>query len=231
MAELIVATSIVKDGSMYNRHDLEDATVIENRERFLAAHDITMDQATFLEVDAANRDKVMHDTDWCRYVELDASNLGDGMRGKDGIRLDGMVTLDPNHALALAVADCIGTVIYDPKHHVLMMAHLGRQSLEQDGGIRSIEYLTQHHQSQPSELKIWMTPAAGKDVYPIWALGNRGMKEVALEQLAEAGIDPANITDNPVDTDKDPNYFSYTNFYNGRADVDGDHMIVAMMTN
>jgi len=230
MPDIIVATSIVKDRSMYNRFNPKDAAVIENRTNFLNKQGIDIARTTLLGVDAAQRDKTLHETNWCQYVELTDDDLGFGMFGGPAVPNDAIITRSPNHALALGVADCIGTVIYDPTHRVLMLSHLGRQSLEQNGAIRSIEYLVQHHQSKPDELKVWMTPAAGKDVYPIWALGNRGMKEVALEQLAEAGIDPVNITDNAVDTDKDPNYFSYTNFYNGRSEVDGDHMIVAMMS-
>ncbi len=230
MSEIIVATSTVEDGSMYDRNDDADPTVLANRERFLTAHSIQVDQTTRLGVNTVERDKVLHETDWCKYVEVTEQDSGRGMHGDKGLPCDALVTRDPNRALALAVADCIGTAIYDPTQSVLMVTHLGRQSLEQDGGKKSVEYLVEKYQSNPADLKVWMTAAAGKEKYPMWAFDNRSMKDVVFEQLAAAGILLANITDNPAETTEDLNYFSYSEWHHGRRENDGDHWIVAMMT-
>jgi len=229
MPEILVASSTVEDGSMYNRDDDADSDVLANRERFLTAHGIQVGQTTRLAVNAVERDKVQHETDWCQYVEVTEQDLGHGMRGDSGFPYDALITRDLNHALALAVADCIGTVIYDPTQSILMLTHLGRQSLEQNGGEKSVEYLVKKYQSDPAGLKIWMTAAAGKEKYPMWAFDNRSMKDVAFGQLAAAGILLANITDNPAETTEDPNYFSYSEWHHGRRPYDGDHWIVAMM--
>jgi len=230
MTHLSVFISQVSDGDMYNRRDLFDPGVIKNRETYLADRDITMEQTTRLNPDVGRRDKEEHEINWCRYIALRESDKHAGMRGADATVSDAITTQDAGHALMLPIADCIGTIFYDEAHHVLMLSHLGRHSLEQDGAIKSVRHLSETYGSRPEDIKVWMTPSASKEVFPIWALDNKGMKEVAFEQLAAAGILAENITDNPAETDKDPNYFSYTNFYNKRADIDADYMIVAMMS-
>lgn len=229
MTNLIVDISSVADGNMLNRHDPLDGEVIAARERYLQAHSITMDQCTRLRVNALQRDKVEHDTNWCRYFVVDAKDKGAGMRDDNAVIADALVTTEMNHALLLPVADCIGTVIFDPTKNVLMMTHLGRQSLEQHGAVRSVVFLTDTYGCNPKDLKVWMTPAVGKDVYPLWSMDHKSMKEVMFEQLREAGVRDENVTDHPAETDSDPNYYSYTNLVNGRTDVDGDHAIIAMM--
>lgn len=215
---------------MYNRHDGTDAEVIRNRTGFLKRHGIDASQTTRLNPNMLIRDKELHDTDFCRYLEVGKEHQGLGMYRDDIEDADALITRQSGHALIAPVADCIGAVIFDPDNKVLMLSHLGRQSLEQQGGIKSVQYLEEHYGSNPKKLLIWLTPAPSKEAYPIWKLENKGMKEVMFEQLDEAGIAPANVHDDPTDSDKSPLYYSYTNFFNGRTDEDGDHMMVAMMT-
>lgn len=216
--------STVADGSMYNRHDPLDSKVINNRRTFLSKLGIELVHVT--------RVKTVYDGDnYCRYHEVTLAEAGDGMQDNEVIVADGLVTRDTGHALMLPVADCIGAVFYDPNQHILMLSHLSRHSLEQQGGIRSVEYLVQHYTVNPADLKVWLTPAPGKDVYPIWALDNKGMKEVTFEQLLSTGITFENIIDNPADSTKDLNYYSYSEFIKGNRTEDGDHMVVAVMTN
>lgn len=220
---LIVAISTVADGSMFNRHDFFDEAVIENRRQFLEHQGIDITETTRMFVDY-NR------TNFCEYIATDTSIKGGGMRGNDAVFADALITTEPSHALFLPVADCVGATIYDPIHKVLAVAHLGRHSLEQSGAHKLINHLVQYYSSDPKELKIWLTPAPGKDVYPIWALDNKGMKEVTFEQLYAAGIKDDAIVDNTTETDKDLNYYSYSEFLKGNRDEDGDYCIVAMMT-
>ncbi len=221
---VIVAISKVTDGSMYNRNDVLDESVIKNRKTYLEKQHISLDQTT--------RARVNYDrSDFCRYIEVDEMQKDQGMYDDDVVIADALITTDKEHALLLPIADCVGAAILDPAHHILAVAHLGRHSLEQSGAHKIINHLAKTYGSNPAELKIWLTPAPGKDVYPIWALDNKGMKEVTFEQLFTAGILQENITDSPIETDKDPDYFSYTEFFNGRRTDDGDYAIVAMMTN
>lgn len=223
MPDIKVLISTVADGSMYNRHDIRSAAIIKNRERFLKKHGITMQQTTCFPANYSS-------DDFCRYRTVSRKDGGIGMTGDSPIIADALATRDSGHALMLPVADCIGTALYDPTQRVLMVAHLGRHSLEQQGGTKVVEYLQTEFNCNPADVQVWLTPAPGKDAYPIWALDNKGMKEAAFEQLQAGGILLNNIHDNPADTTKDENYFSYSEFLKGNRDHDGDYAIVAMMT-
>ena len=220
---LIVAISTVKDQNMYNRHDPLDEAVIENRQRFLHNNSIDINQTTRVREDYDR-------TDYCEFVIADDTIKGKGMQDNGVVAADALITTDPNHALFLAIADCIGAAVFDPTHNVLALAHLGRHSLEQSGAHKLINHLEKYYGSHPEEIQIWLTPAPGKDVYPIWALDNKGMKEVTFEQLKNAGILDENIIDNPADSATDENYYSYSEYLKGHRQEDGDHVIVAMMT-
>lgn len=221
-----VLTSTVTDGSMFNRDDPTDPAVIENRKAFMEAYNISLDQTTRVEV-TFNFDT----NDFCRYGEATDTMMADGMYRPSPTPHDALVTTEPHHALFLPLADCVGATFYDPEHHILGLAHLGRHSLEQQGGTKFVEYLKSHYSSDPKQIKVWLSPAPGKDVYPIWALDNKGMKEITFEQLHAAGILDENIIDNSAETDKDQNYFSYSEFLKGHREIDGDHAMVAVMAN
>jgi copper oxidase (laccase) domain-containing protein len=198
--------------------------VISQRKAFLAKHDLSIERTTRVAFTYTNEDDP-----YDRYRVLDDSITGTGMTDSVVHPADALVTTEPGKTLFLPVADCIGAVLYDPEHQVLMVSHFGRHSLENKGAVTSVAFLTKHYNSEPGKLRVWMTAAAGKDNYPIWKLGNRGMKEVAFEQLATAGVLFDNIIDDPADTTLDHNYYSYSEFLKGNREVDGDHAIVAVM--
>jgi len=221
---LIIGLSTVANGNMYNRYDHQDQDVIKNREKFLKSLGIGLDRTS--------RVAVNFDGDnFCRYFEVSDQDAGAGMRSDDIKFADALITTKIGHALMLPVADCIAAVVFDPKNKVLMLGHLGRHSIEQQGALRSIEYLVNHYKSSQADIKVWLSPAVSKDNYPLWSMDNRGLKEVALEQFYEAGIKPSNLINNPIETDKDSNYYSFSEYQKGRRDQDGDHMVVAMMIN
>lgn len=219
---VIVKQSTVRDGSMYNRLDMYDPDVFNNRRSFLSMEDMDIKDFVRLRVD-------FNTDDFCRYNEVNDTHRGEGMLDNRVAPADALVTTTRGLGLFLPVADCIGAVLYDPSNAVVALAHLGRHSLEQHGALRIVEYLVQTHSTRPSDLKIWLTPAAGKDVYKIWKLDNKGMKEAALEQFAKAGVYPHQIEDNRAETTNDPNYYSYSEFLKGSRSDDGDHAIFAMI--
>lgn len=205
------------------RENQSDQLIINNRSKFLSSVGISIDDTTRL--------RVSYDgNDFCRYQEIPLDQKSFGMLSGDNDFADAIITRHSGHALFLTLADCVGTVIYDPRQKILMLSHLGRHSIEQKGGYHSVRFLVDTYHSQPDELLVWLTPAPGKDSYPLFAFDNRSIKDVVFEQLGAAGIVFENITDNATDTAKDDRYFSYSEFINGRTDVDGSHAIVAMMT-
>lgn len=229
MHSIMVALSTVVDGNMYIPDDPENAAVIANRQTFLAKLGLPIDAATRVHVNMLQRATVDNEKDFCRYVIVSDQDRGKGMRDNQVVVADALVTTNPGHALFLPLADCIGTVFFDESLGVLMLSHLGRHSLEQNGTAASIRFLNERFGCQPRDLKIWLTPAPSKDAYPIWTMGNKGMKEVIFEQFAAAGIERSQIIDNPAETDKDPRYYSYTNYVNGRSSDGGRYAIVAVM--
>ena len=217
-----VALSTVADGSMHNRRDPLDPVVIANRERWLGSQGIQLDATTRL--------LISYDGDnFCRYKEVGAAEQGINMRGDDGFVADALVTRTPGHVLFLPVADCVATVLYDPEHEVLMLTHLGRQSLEQQGAQRSVEHLTRMYGSRPEALQVWLSPTINKDAYPIFSLDNKGMKEALYEQLAQAGVRSGQVTDNDADTGTNDNYYSYSEYLKGNKPEDGCHAVVAVL--
>ena len=229
MTSIKLFQSAVSDGSMLNRHDPDDSSVIENRRKFFDKHNVPFEKTIRLNTDLLKRATVDHETNYCKFIPVDLSNAGDGMNGDSLIVADAIVTTQKDLPLMLPVADCVGAVLFDPVNTVLMMSHLGRHSLEQKGAVQAVHYLKEHFQTKPEEIQVWLTPAAGKDSYKIWALDNKGMKEATLEQLAEAGVLSSNIQDDSRHTTEDETLYSYSEFLKGHRNEDGDHMIAAVM--
>lgn len=219
-----VLTSAVIDGTQYNPDDFEDSEVIANRKKFLHDHGILVKDTTRVHITYFNGDET-----FVRYRSVGESDKGSGMLTGDVENSDALVTTIPGLALFLPVADCVATVLFDEQKGVLMLSHLGRHSLEQQGGQKSVQYLVDTYAVRPEDLKVWLGPAPNKEVYPIFKLNGQGMKEAVLEQLEKAGIKAQNIINNPADTATDPNYYSHSEFLKGNKPADGRFAMVAVM--
>lgn len=219
--ELIYFASTVSDGSMKPVNG-DGADVRANRKRFLDSKGIDINQSTLLHLTYGGEN-------YTRYLTVDGGLLGDGIVRESTIEVDALVTTDPNHALFLPLADCIGAVIHDPVKNVLMLSHLGRHNLEQQGGAKSIRYLVEKFAVDPKDMTVWLSPAAGQQNYPLFSLDNRGMHDVATEQLIRAGVPESNITRSSSDTTTDDKYFSHSQFLKGNRETDGRFAVVAMM--
>jgi copper oxidase (laccase) domain-containing protein len=222
MIQPFIALSTVDDGNMYIPGDTANAEVIQNRHKWLSSHNISLQQTTRLAI-------TYDGTDFCRYRILEESDKGDGMLDNGTAPADALVVTNPGHAVFLPVADCVATVLYDAEHSVMMLAHLGRHSLEQQGGVATVGYLKQHFNTDPSQLLVWLSPAPSQQSYPIFALENKGMKQALHEQLSSAGVHSAAINDTDIDTTTDQRYYSHTAFLKGLKDTDGRFAMVAMM--
>lgn len=196
--------------------------VVPRRQAFLARYGIDMASTTLVQL--------IYDGDnYCRYATLDDNDKGDGLIAPSRLVADAMIVTKPSHALFLPLADCIGAVIHDPKNGILMLSHLGRHNLEQFGGTRSIEYLVNEHGNSPADLTVWLSPAAGKDYYPLFGFDNRSLHDVAIEQLTRAGVLPEHITASRIDSAADSQYYSHSQFLQGKRPDDGRFAVVAMM--
>ena len=186
--KIIVAISKVIDGNMSNSIDKADRKIVANRKSFLAKNKIDIDQTTKVAV-------VYNKENYCNYREVFEKDKGKGILFDDIDAADALVAREINHALFLPIADCVGAVIFDPIKNILMVSHLGRHSLEQNGGYKSVKFLHDNYNCQPAELLVWLSPAPGPDVYPMHAFNGRSIKNVVFHQLQLAGIIPKNIDD------------------------------------
>lgn len=219
--QVFISASRVSDGSM--KPAFNDVQIVQNnRTLFLAKNDIAPENTTLLRLEYGG-------DDYCRYLSLDESNQGNGITRESTVDVDALVVTRPHHALLLPLADCIGAVLHDPTTNTLMLSHLGRHNIEQMGGTKSVEYLASRYKVNPADLHVWLSPAAGKDAYPLHAFNNKGLHEVAIEQLLAAGVPRTNIDTSPIDTTKDRDYFSHSEFLKGNRPTDGRFCVIAVM--
>ena len=64
-----------------------------------------------------------------------------------------------------------------------MVSHLGRHSVEQNGAVKSIEYLTDKCGANAKDILVWVSPSVGRATYPLTAFEGRSLREVIREQL------------------------------------------------
>lgn len=218
-----IGMSTFSDGSMLIHGDAFNQTIIANRERWLKeSQGSSADQTIRLNV-TYDRD------DYCRYRIVSGDDAGQGMADDASLTADALVTTTPGLNLFLPLADCVAAVFYSPSKRVLMLSHLGRQSLEAQGGVQSVAFLQEHYGVDPAELKVWLGPTANKDSYKIYALDNQGMLEATLDQLSKAGITAENIEESGIDTVTDPEFYSYSAFLRGEKPEDGRFAVCARL--
>ena len=217
---VLIALSDVDDGSMSKGVEL--ATRDSNRMTFLEKSGISLEQTVLVHLTYESHD-------FTRYKTIDSSSKSDGIIRDPSSSTDALFTQEKGLALFLPIADCIGMVMYDSVNHVLGLSHLGRHNLVQKGGSASIRYMKDHFGTEPHELEVWLSPAAGKSSYPLNDFKGQSLHEVATEQLLSAGADMENIVIDDRDTTKDESLFSHSEFLKKNRSVDGRQSVVAMM--
>ena len=80
---------------------------------------------------------------------------------------DGIYTNNPDLVLGIALADCCGIMIYDPKNMAIMALHAGWRGAKLDIGLKGMEIMKEQFGTNPSDALIWLTPCAGKDRYEV----------------------------------------------------------------
>ena len=209
----MVGVSSVADGSMKDGEDLLAPDAVRSRETFLAKLAMDPAQVAIFYADFTT-------DDYCQYAEA-----------KPGLMpgLDGVSTTKAGRPILLPLADCVGTVLYDPAHHALMVAHLGRHSTEQFGGAKVVEYMAAHYNSRPSDLLVWLGPSPNSMDYPLHAFDNRSFTDVLIGQLTSAGVLPSRIEVSPIDTTTNANYFSHSQYLRGLQPTDSRYAIAAIL--
>lgn len=223
--EIIAAVSSKSDGNIKKSNMPSEVTVNVDRDReaLLKSLGIGMDQTVLVNI-AYDRD------DYNRYYTANSNDKGKGiLPGTDIEVYDALMTTQPGIALFLPLADCVGAILYDPTKKVLMVSHLGRHNIEQQGALRSVEYMKDNAGVDPNNLKVWLSPSAGKENYPLFAFDNKSQQDVVLEQLKAAGVPAANIETANVDTTTSEDYFSHSQYLKDNSKPNGRFAVVAML--
>ena len=233
-SDLLVAVSSKDDGTMLNRiRGRHVAEVLENRRRFCDQIGITYDEVVYHVI---SYDQAQTFDTIAEVTETDTVKCN-----SEGIFADALYTEVAGVGLFLPVADCIATVIYDPKRRALMLAHLGRHSTVAQLMTRAVQYFVEHG-SQAKDLQIWMSPSITQKNYRMDYFNH--VDEISWQNFCrqtadgiyldmqgfnrslaiQAGVPANNIVISPIDTADNPHYFSHSS-----GDTGGRVAVVAEM--
>ena len=218
--ELLIAVSSKDDGTMLNRiRGRHVAEVLENRRRFCDQIGITYDEVVY--------HVISYDQAQTFDTIAEVTETGTVKCNSEGIFADALYTEAAGVGLFLPVADCIATVIYDPKRRALMLAHLGRHSTVAQLMTRAVQYFVECG-SQAKDLQIWMSPSITQKNYRMdyfdhvdntkWRnFCHQTADGIYLDMqgfnrslAVQSGVPSDNIFISSIDTADDPNYFSHS---------------------
>lgn len=217
------AVSSITDGTM--KFGMErSAEVEQNRVNFLLQAGISIDDTTLVAI------SYEPEADFVTYRHSINDEKGVGMRVSSGVslRADALFVDEPNHALFLPIADCIGIILHDSKQQTLMVSHVGRHSIEKNGAEKSVKFM-KNQGSSAGDIHAWLSPAVGSATYPLHKFDGASLHEVAVEQLKKAGVAGDHIECSPINTAESSDYFSHSEHLKGNGEA-GRFAIVAQMT-
>lgn len=230
--ELRVRVSSRQDGTVLDRAvGVHNPAIVTNRTRFCAEQGVSYGDVVY--------QRIIYDEQksYDRIADVDERHT---CKHVDEVQADALVTSAANVGLLLPVADCVGTVVYDPVNRRLALAHLGRHSTVADLMTKLLRYLRDQG-SRMEDLIIWMAPAVQQANYhmeyfdlsdtPQWreyCMASDGgfcldLPGYNRARAMEAGVPVAHIHVAPVDTADDPNYFSHS-----QGDTTGRFAVLAI---
>ncbi len=231
--ELLVCVSSKSDGTVLDRTvGVHNPAIVTNRTAFcehigVSYGDVVYQRIVYDETQTYDKITEVKEQDTCKHI--------------DEIQADALVTDEPGVALMLPIADCVGTVIYDPVQRRLALVHLGRHSTIAQLMTKTIEHFVTSG-SNPRDLIIWMAPSIKASHYrmeyfdhaeaPEWRpyvdarddgfyLNLHGFNR---SLAVHAGVLPANIHESPHNTATHDEYFSHS-----VGDPTGRFAVLAMM--
>lgn len=232
-ASVIVAMSSRDDGTVLDRAmGIHNGTIVSNRTKFCDGIDIDYGNVVF--------QRIIYDekASYSLLAEVDARST---TRFTSEVVGDALYTESKGVGLFLPVADCVATVVHDPKRGALALLHLGRHSTMTD----LVEKTVNHFVSQSSnvaDLIVWMSPSAQKISYamdyfdqadhPDWQSFTEerdgkiylDMQGYNRSAFIKHGVNADNIHISPIDTVTNPDYFSHS-----AGDTHGRQAVVAML--
>lgn len=162
-------------------------------------------------------------------------------------KADAIITNVKNKYLALAFADCLPVIIFDPKNSILALIHAGWQGSNKKITKKTLKIMIEKFQSDPRDIIIGIGPAIHKNSY---IKENTFRKEVDsdlnkfiydintskvtidliganIAQLIESGVAKNNIEISEMDTYKD-NFFSHHRSKETH-EIDGLNLVIVGM--
>lgn len=215
--ELIHAFSTKEEGNMSFIWG-DEKMVLKNREGFLTKLGIRLESCICLNIPNENI-----------LITVDRKLSGKGMKiYGDGVLADGLITKERNLYLFSLIADCLSLIFFDLKQNVIALIHGGWKSTNNKLAFVTAKRLITEFSCQPENLFVSIGPAIHKESYAFEKPIQKQLKkwEPFLEdlpdgktsidlvgynkkQLEKAGIPSQNIFISPIDTAKDPNFFSH----------------------
>ena len=233
-SDLLVAVSSKDDGTMLNRiRGRHVAEVLENRRRFCDHIGVKYDDVVYHVI---SYDQGQTFDNIAEVTEADTTR-----HNNEGIFADALYTEAAGIGLFLPVADCIATVIYDPKRRALMLVHLGRHSTVAQLMSQAVQHFVERG-SQEKDLQIWMSPSITQKNYRMDYFDHTNdtnwhnfcrqtadgiyldMQGLNRSLAIQTGVPAENIFISPIDTADNPNYFSHS-----LGDIGGRFAVVACM--
>lgn len=207
-AKISFKTSTIADGNMSVRFG-EAKDVIRNRETFLKNLNIPVNRYITMQ---CNHGDVIEFVDTPSREPIDAEVL---------------VTKTPALTLLLLTADCLPTAFYDPLTSTIALAHFSRQTIAAGLPQKTVGWLQQQLQVNPTNLQVFVGPHIQPQSYcfnntneqfadPIEPFVKRQTDSVCVDlpaahtaQLVSAGVRETNIQYSDIDTFSSPEHFSH----------------------
>ena len=222
MRKPFFTSSTISEGNLSYRLG-QEATVTEDRRRFLENHGLTWDQTICMLCDHGETITVVD-----RATPVDAHRSIPG---------EVLITTDPTCTLMLLTADCLPVVFHDPVQHIIALGHFSRATIGNALPTKTITYLQQQFGTNAEDIYVMIGPHIHGTSYrfplplperaPLIApfITETGgyaavnLLAATVSQLTGAGVPITHISTTAPDTGTDERFFSYyRTTHEGRVD-------------
>ncbi len=231
---ILVRVSSRDDGTVLDRTKLliHDPTVVRTRQAFCEKNGVNYDDVVY--------QRIMY-SDTATYNLIAEVDDRSTTKHTQEVVADALFTREKGVGMLLPVADCVATVVYDPVHDLLAVAHMGRHSTLTDLLTRLVAHF-EANGAGAADLIVWMSPHATIKHYALEHFDQihdedwQGFVEIRddgvhidmsghnRQVLVRADVRVENITISPIDTVESQDYFSHS-----RGGIHGRFAVLAMM--
>lgn len=231
---VLAVVSSRDDGTMLDRTNGEshESHILARRDSFCRGQGVGYTDVAYQRITYGD------DRSYDNIVDVDKN---DATFFRQDVDADALFTSAKGLGLFLPIADCVGTIVYDPSKQYLALAHIGRHSTVANLASKLVDYFVARG-SNASDLLVWMAPHAKKESYRLEYFEYQAdsawrpyvnqtadgiyidMAGYNLDQFLQRGVKRGNVAVSGVDTARDQNYFSHS-----QGDAYGRFAVLAMM--